>query len=108
MIEPHLFDIVELLIDIPAKNLFVGMQGTIVEQYEPEIFEIEFSDEKGQTLSLCTLKSSQFFVVWQSATQQGLNPTEQLLTVVNHLSESRQQEVLDFAKFLYQRQQITS
>ncbi len=108
MIEPHLFDIVELLIDIPDKNLFAGMQGTIVEQYETRIFEIEFSDKQGQTLALCTLEKSNFFVVWQSATKQWLNPTDQLITLVNHLSESRQQEVLDFARFLYKRQQITS
>ena len=33
MIKPELFDLVELLVDLPEHNLIMGEQGTIVEDY---------------------------------------------------------------------------
>ena len=31
--KPELFDVVELLVDLPERNLQAGMQGTILEDY---------------------------------------------------------------------------
>ncbi len=103
MIEPELFDVVELLIDLPEYNLRSGVQGAIVDCYSDEKYEVEFSNEEGETLALCTLLSEQFVVVWKAQTKSWLSVSEQLAEVVNHLSEERQQEVLEFARSLHQR-----
>ena len=51
-----LLDTVALVEDIPALNLYRGQVGTIVEEYEPGVFEVEFSDFKGRTYALETLE----------------------------------------------------
>ncbi len=103
MIEPELFDVVELLIDLPEYNLRSGVRGAIVDCYSDEKYEVEFSNEEGETLALCTLFSEQFVIVWKAQTKSWLSVSEQLAEVVNHLSEERQQEVLEFARSLHQR-----
>ncbi len=42
-----LLDTVALLEDMPMLNLYRGQVGTIVEEYEPGIFEVKFSDLEG-------------------------------------------------------------
>lgn len=58
-----LFDIVTLIEDLPELKLYRGQVGTIVEQYDPQNFEIEFSDMKGRTYALETLKEEQLIVL---------------------------------------------
>ncbi len=52
-----LFDIVELIEEIPENNLVVGMLGAVVDVYtEPtEAYEVEFCDPQGKTFTLCVL-----------------------------------------------------
>ena len=100
---PELFDVVELLINIPEDNLFIGAQGAIVECHNDQDFEVEFSDQNGSTLSLCTLSRQTFVVVWKSSTQQWLSPVEKLTAILNQLPEAKQEEVLNYARFIYQR-----
>jgi len=38
--------------------------GTIVEEYEPNIFEVEFSDTEGRAYALETLQASQLMVLY--------------------------------------------
>jgi hypothetical protein len=54
-----LLDVVALIEDIPNLNLYKGQVGTIVEIYEPDVFEIEFVDLQGTTYALETLRSTQ-------------------------------------------------
>ncbi|MGA1264038.1 MAG: DUF4926 domain-containing protein [Prochlorothrix sp.] len=54
-----LLEIVALTEDIPEKSLFKGQVGTIVEIYEPEVFEVEFIDRHGKTYALETLHAHQ-------------------------------------------------
>jgi hypothetical protein len=103
MIEPELFDLVELLIDLPEYNLRSGVRGAIVDCYSDQKYEVEFTNEEGETIALCTLLSEQFVVLWKAQAKSWLSVSEQLAEVVNHLSEERQQEVLEFARSLYQR-----
>ncbi|WP_013324729.1 DUF4926 domain-containing protein [Gloeothece verrucosa] len=103
MIEPELFDVIELLRDLPDYQLKAGQQGAIVECYENGKFEVEFSDSDGETLALCPLSSEQFIVVWKAKTKQWLSLAEKVASVVFHLSDEHRREVLDFARFLYQR-----
>lgn len=103
MIKPELFDIVELLVNLPEHNLFVGTQGTIVESHSDEDFEVEFANESGETSALCTLSHSKFIVVWKSATQQWLTASEKVVAILNQLSESKQEEILNYVRFIYQK-----
>jgi len=58
-----LYDTVTLIEDIPTIGLYRGQVGTLVEQYAPETFEVEFSDLHGRTYALATLKESQLLVL---------------------------------------------
>lgn len=72
MNKPELFDVIELLIDVPEFSLRKGEQGTIVDNYENGVFEIEFTNKKGETTALCSIHQDKFTVVWSSQTQQWL------------------------------------
>ncbi len=58
-----LLDIVALIEDMPDIRLFRGQVGTIVEKYESDVFEVEFSDTKGRTYALETLREIQLMVL---------------------------------------------
>jgi hypothetical protein len=103
MIKPELLDIVEILVNLPDQKQFVGDRGTIVECYDDDNFEVEFVNESGETTALCALSSKQFIVVWQIATKQWVTPTDKITAIFSNLSDTKRQEVLDFARFIYQR-----
>lgn len=103
MTHPELFDIIELLSNLPECNQSIGTQGTIVECYDDGTFEVEFSNETGETVQLCTLASQQFIVVWQSKTKQWLPAVEKVASILKQLPESKQEEVLNYARFLCQK-----
>ncbi len=100
MNQPELFDIVELLVDLPEDELQVGAQGTIVECYGNDAYEVEFSDSDGETLALCTLSPEKFIVVWQAKTKSWISLSEQITDVVENLDATRQKEVFKFARSL--------
>lgn len=54
-----LLSVVALLEDIPAKGLLRGQVGTIVETLAPGVYEVEFSDDSGQTYASQALRSDQ-------------------------------------------------
>jgi hypothetical protein len=58
-----IFDVVALLRDLPEKKLVRGQVGTIVELLDENVFEVEFINKKGETLSLETLKDSDLFLL---------------------------------------------
>ena len=58
-----LHDTVALVEDIPTLNLYSGRVGTIVEEYEPGVFEVEFGDLEGRIYALETLKASQLILL---------------------------------------------
>ena len=55
----NLFDIVALKNDLPQHRLQSGQVGTIVEILAPEVYEIEFSDDDGQTYATQALPAHQ-------------------------------------------------
>lgn len=59
-----LLDIVALIEDLPPLNLYRGNVGTIVEEYEPGVFEVEFSDTTGQAYAIETLNASQLMPLY--------------------------------------------
>lgn len=60
----NLLAIVALTIDLPVEGLHAGDRGTIVEIYAPGVFEVEFCDDNGQTLALCTLEARDLRLIW--------------------------------------------
>jgi hypothetical protein len=54
-----LLDTVALLDDFPERKLKRGEVGTIVEVLAPEVYEVEFCDEEGQTYAELALRSDQ-------------------------------------------------
>jgi len=59
-----LLDVVALLEDLPELGLSRGHVGTIVEEYEPNIFEVEFSDLEGRAYALETLSEVQLIKLY--------------------------------------------
>lgn len=103
--EPELFDVVELLVDLPESSLRSGVRGAIVDCYRDGTYEVEFTNEEGETVALCPLSVKQFIVVWRAKTQTWLPITEQIASLITHLPEDARREVLDFARFLHERRQ---
>ena len=65
-----LLDVVALLEDLPKLQLYRGQVGTIVEVYEPGVFEVEFSDLNGQAYAIETLKESQLMILYHYPIQE--------------------------------------
>jgi len=63
-------DVVALTQDLPALNLHKGQVGTIVEVYEPTVFEVEFVDLQGQTYAVETLNASQLMQLYYAPLPQ--------------------------------------
>ena len=59
-----LLDVVALLEDVPEINLYRGQVGTIVEVYEPGIFEVEFSDNNGRAYAMTILREKQLMLLY--------------------------------------------
>jgi hypothetical protein len=59
-----LLDVVALLEDVPELGLYRGQVGTIVEEYTPEAFEVEFCDSEGHTYALETLSAEQLMPLY--------------------------------------------
>lgn len=58
-----LLDTVALAADLPERNLKKGEVGTVVEVLAPEVFEVEFSDDFGQTYAEFALRTDQLIVL---------------------------------------------
>ncbi len=58
-----LLDVVALLEDLPEIGLCRGQVGTIVEEYEPGVFEVEFIDTLGTSYAMETLKENQLMIL---------------------------------------------
>ena len=101
MQDVKLFDVVELIVDLPQQRLYAGMRGTVLEVHgNGKAFEVEFSDEQGQVLSFLALSPEQFAVAWRAQGQQWVPLAERIAELVARLPEPAGAEVLDFARFL--------
>lgn len=98
-------DIIELTVDIPERNLRAGMPGTIVHRHRDDVYEVEFTNDEGETLDFLAIRAEQFIVVWRVETHQWVPLVEQAAALIVNLSDDAVQEVLDFARFLSARRQ---
>lgn len=53
-------DIVALLTKLPDEKLSIGQVGTVVEELANNVFEVEFADAKGRTLTTCAVEAKDF------------------------------------------------
>jgi hypothetical protein len=97
---PEIGDMVEMTVDMPERNLRVGVQGTIVHCHNNNAYEVEFTNEEGETLDFMSLSPEQFIVVWRVETQEWVTVAEQAAAIVKNLPDNTAKEVLDFARFL--------
>ncbi len=60
----NLHDVVALLEDLPEHGLKRGQVGTVVEEWEPGIYEVEFADTDGMTVAMVALRAEQVLVLY--------------------------------------------
>ena len=58
-----LLDTVALLKDLPERKLKRGEVGTIVEVLAPEVYDVEFYDDEGQTYAELALRGDQLITL---------------------------------------------
>ena len=58
-----LLDTIALLEDLPERKLRRGEVGTVVELLAPDVYEVEFCDDEGQTYAELALRSDQVIVL---------------------------------------------
>jgi len=56
-IEMH--SVVALLEDLPEQGLVRGQVGTVVENWAPGVYEVEFADDTGRAYAMVALKAEQ-------------------------------------------------
>jgi Domain of unknown function (DUF4926) len=100
---PDLLDVIELLVNLLEHGFQVGAQGTIVEQYDDQSYEVEFTNGSGETIALVVLQSQQFVVAWRSAIKTWVPVADRFEALVATLPEETLLEVFDFARFVYSR-----
>lgn len=59
----EMLDTVALADDLPERNLKQGEVGTVVEVLAPDVFEVEFSDDDGETYAEFALRKDQLIVL---------------------------------------------
>jgi hypothetical protein len=59
----QLLDVVALTSDLLDKGLLRGQVGTVVETLAPGVFEVEFSDDQGQTYAQLALREDELLVL---------------------------------------------
>lgn len=53
----ELLDIAALQSEIPGEKVKIGQVGTIVEELAEGVYEVEFADTKGRTLTTCAVEA---------------------------------------------------
>lgn len=56
-------DVVALLNDLPGKKLLKGQVGTVVEQLDENVFEVEFVNTNGETLAMEEIHADNLFLL---------------------------------------------
>jgi hypothetical protein len=59
----ELLDVVALTVDLPDMGVYSGQVGTIVEYLAPGVYEVESSDNDGQTYAMLPLREDQVLLL---------------------------------------------
>ncbi len=90
------------------RGLFAGAQGAVVHCHREGAYEVEFTNEHGETTDFLALWPEQFIVIWSAATQEWVALSERVSALLKKMPQERAQEVFDFARFLSSRDRIPS
>lgn len=66
----NLYDMVALLEDLPEQNLKRGQVGTIIEEWEAGVYEVEFATTNGVSYAHVALKAAQLMTLYWHPSQQ--------------------------------------
>ncbi|MBI1790157.1 MAG: DUF4926 domain-containing protein [Acidobacteria bacterium] len=55
----EVLSVAALLENMPEEGLVRGQVGTVVENWTPGVYEVEFSDDTGRTYAMVALKAEQ-------------------------------------------------
>ena len=66
----NLYDVVALLEDLPEHDLKRGQVGTVVEAWEPGVYEVEFADTDGVTYAMVALRADQLMTLYWHPSRQ--------------------------------------
>ncbi len=58
-----LLDVVALTKDLPDRKLAQGQVGTVVELLAPGVYEVEFTDDEGQTYAALAMRAEHLMVL---------------------------------------------
>lgn len=65
----EVLNVIALTADLPDRGLVRGQVGTVVEQLSPEVFEVEFSDDRGKTYALCPVSAERMMILHHEPAQ---------------------------------------
>ena len=60
-------DVVALMKGVPEKGLKKGQVGTVVEEWAPGVFEVEFSNKQGQTIAFLAAEEKDLLLLYFEA-----------------------------------------
>ncbi|MEK7441432.1 MAG: DUF4926 domain-containing protein [Chloroflexota bacterium] len=102
MTTTHLFDVVMLKTDLPDSHLAKGETGTVVECYTDGEYEIEFSDDSGETLTTLAVRPDSFEVIWSKdeLDSDKTGVARELIAILKTLPADKTHSLLEYASFL--------
>lgn len=80
----QLLDVVALKADLPAYHLAAGQVGTLVESLAPDVYEVDFSDDDGQTYAMLPLHTSQLLKLHYAPNNISLEALTMANTIHQH------------------------
>ena len=82
-----LLDVVALTEALPDYSLIPGQVGTIVELLAPSVYEVEFSDDDGQTYAMIPLKAEQLIRLHYSPFDAHTSPAQSMSNTTNQYGQ---------------------
>ncbi|WP_083887167.1 DUF4926 domain-containing protein [Nodosilinea nodulosa] len=80
----QLLDVVALKEDLPTHHLAAGQVGTLVESLAPDVYEVDFSDDDGQTYAMVPLHTSQLLKLHYAPNDISLEASTMASTIHQH------------------------
>jgi hypothetical protein len=80
----QLLDVVALKEDLPDHHLVAGQVGTLVESLAPDVYEVDFSDDDGQTYAMLPLHTSQLLKLHYTPDRISLEALTMANTIHQH------------------------
>jgi hypothetical protein len=97
----ELFDVIELLNDLPVHKLSAGDRGAICEEYDNSQYEVEFTNSDRESIALVALSIDSFVVVWRAASKTWVPIAENIQAIVSALPEENLSKVFEFARSVH-------